>query len=279
MMPESQDVIEKPSAERSGWIGAFIIGYGFACLVAVPICLLSLQRGIAVGLIFAPVFTLLAYNLGGLSAFAQYIGLLVVALLLGTVNKIIPIRFLLPSDPDSEGLDSVTKSEIDTRLKVMETDSDEEFDRLAEILRARDRFIRNRRIVLIIGLIVAAIGTALVHWDAMQLREGNQSVLVPSEWKEIKAENYHAAFPVIFVLVCVPLCVVFASYPLWYVCACVGGSFYFGTAFYLLFQASTPELSYWILPLSILVLFAGLGLAIEWVTAESETEGAAQSAA
>jgi hypothetical protein len=268
-MPDLQDVTENQLTRRSGLIGAFVIGYAFTCLIALPICLFSLQRGIAVGMIFAPLFTFLAYNLGGLRPFVEFVGLLLATLCLATLDNIFPISSFLPAAPESDSVDSATQSEIDTRTRILETESDSEFERLASILRVRHRFIRNRRIVFIVGFVIAAIGTALIQWDAMRLRQGKGSIVVPIEWKNVKAGGFYYAFPVIFVLFSVPLCIAFASYPVSFALACVGGSLYFGTAFYLLFQASLPEMSFWILPLAIFVVVAAIGLVADWVTAES----------
>lgn len=247
-------------------LSSFMLAIFATSIIAVPLLQWNIERGVGVAMILFPIHFGLAWAVGGWIPFVQTLGWFWVALFLVTVKKIVPIPIDFSSNLED---DRLLEMELHTRRRLLETESEERFSELAEILRAKHRFQTNRRRVFLFAATMAAIGTALLYLDFAQLKGNGKSVVVPVTWKNTDPQNLLLAFPFIFILLSVPLCVLFASYSKAYLAACIAGTLYFGTAFLLIFRPSLPDMPILLPYLVVGITLIGVGLIVEWVTADS----------
>ena len=258
-------------------IAAGLTGIGLA---AVPVWLLaqkhSLEMAVGLGMVLVPLLGLLGWASGGvgqlLKTIAHILYIFGVVTIGNATDSRLAQKILLPgNEPDLQ------ESARQTQALLARMEAAETVEQLDEIGLQVERYVsfkKRRKVVWVVCGVTAAFLTLLCIGDLQLLRNGKQSFVLPASFKDWQTDNLLLFFPLTFVLLAVPLSVVFANYSQRYLVLSTMLSLYAGTAFYFLFHANLPALQLWVPPLVCYIVTSGIGLLAEWVSLNEEIESA-----
>ena len=267
-MEETQERTLPQPDSISEMVVATVLG---VTLAVIPTWLIarnhSLEMGIGLGMVLIPLLGLIGWASGSAKALAATLGgilqVFVVATIGNATNSTLAQKLLLPKA--EMDFDESLRQTLAVQERIASAETVEELDEVISHLQLRQRFVYRRRVVMIIAALMALVVTGICMLDWMSLRQKGGSFLLPSSFKETEFENLWLIFPVVFVLLAVPLAVCFANYAKRYFVGCLLLSVFVGLAFYFLFHANLPSLKLWIPPCIVYIVTSGVGLLADWV--------------